>query len=76
MNTNPFDIKIESGVPLPPKKNKAGAWELLMLCMKIGDSFEVRSHTTTTIRGVAKKLNIEIVARTLGKDHYRIWRMK
>lgn len=67
------EIKIESGIPIPPTRMKGGSNDITLASMKIGDSFEYRGHASR-YQTVAKRIGIEITLRSLGPKHYHVWR--
>ena len=69
--TNSTKLKIEKGVPLPPKNRKSGITNILRH-MDIGDSFV--GEKGRNYRATASYLGIKITERTISERKVRVWR--
>lgn len=78
----PVDIKIEKGIPLPPKKHlytKGLRHELEVISkMEVGDSFEVNERRTAAkIQAwINRETQFKLATRKMENGKVRIWRIK
>ena len=77
----PLDIKIEKGVPIPPKKHlytKGLRHEFeVVKRMEIGDSFVVKTAAQKSkCQQKAYRKGLRLMSRTLKEDGFRLWRVK
>lgn len=74
------EIKIEHGIPIPPKRGTvAGGLLGLLRQMKVGDSIKLPLTTHGNYRSIhalAHHANIRITVRRLDKQFFRVWRLK
>lgn len=69
------DLKIESGIPIPPKAGVPGSITQTMRRMNVGDSVVVSAKSVPVMRNAASKvLRIKISARRIDETTYRVWR--
>ncbi len=77
MNTN--EIKIEKGVPLPPKKptgNRRGRWVDVVRNMEIGDSVLLPGHAMTSIYAACKRNGWKVLVQVQPDNpNLRLWRV-
>jgi hypothetical protein len=67
-------IKIEKGVPLPPKRAPRGAVLGAFMALEVGDSLLLPMKYRSNGSNCAKRAGIKIVARKAGKGKFRVWR--
>jgi hypothetical protein len=71
-----FTIKVESGIPMPPRSSCIGNGAAEQLKdMKVGDSFLWNGHPTIPYRG-AKRLGFKLEGRKVNGEGVRYWRVK
>lgn len=69
-------ILIESGVPLPPKRDGLSQYSTALKAMKPGDSFAISYSKQAAVRLQAKKLGVKItLRRTTAEGEARVWRL-
>lgn len=78
-----MSIKIEKGIPIPPKPGKDSArrneLRRVLKSMKIGNSFIINNSSDyNRIRTLAKNMKIGVTFRqfTKSKHDYRVWKVK
>jgi hypothetical protein len=72
-------IKLDKGIPVPPGHH--GKWKVLLMKMKVGDSFLIPEKSVGSLRGSASHLsrNVKHQQQWVVKradDGYRCWRIK
>ena len=72
---NMTDIKIETGIPLPEKKNSMKGLNEPLKKLQVGDSFLWPSLTGSGIAGYASSLGIKVITRKQ-EGGVRIWRVE
>lgn len=69
------EIKIEKGIPIPPRRRTTNAWESI----EVGDSFvsENRSSFGALVAWASRNNNgREFVSRKIEGGKIRVWRVK
>jgi len=74
--TRETEIKIETGIPIPPKYSIGNASLLTQAIrnLKPGESFVIKNNRVSAAGGIARSRKIKIVTRRIkGTDTTRIW---
>lgn len=67
-------IKIESGIEIPPSRNDGGSmWDIYLKKMKPGDSILILSNQVGGFQTVARKVGKLIVSRKIDEEMSRCW---
>jgi len=69
-------VKIEHGVPIPPKKQSK--WAVALRAMNVGDSFTVNSRQAVVrVSEIARTIcGYKITTRQIEQGVIRIWRIQ
>lgn len=74
----PIDVKILSGIPIPPTvrdKGRSDVYGDLIRRMKDGDMVLLNPAQARTMRGRAKKLGVEVTLRVAENNKVGVWRI-
>lgn len=66
---------IEKGIPIPSQSYRYGLKDAVSQ-MEIGDSMVIKAPQKVQVFTAAKRLDMQIVSRTLDEDSIRVWRVK
>lgn len=69
------NIKIDRGIPIPPKdlSSRAGKWRLLAMEMRRGDSVLVQEDEAASLYAAMRKLGFKSIRRSEG-NKFRVWK--
>lgn len=77
MKLNTLNVKIEHGIPIPPRRG--GNYNDLvgiLRKMRNGDSVLCSQYVANSIRAVAPRIGAKVSGRTQPDKQVRIWRIK
>lgn len=72
-------IIVESGIPIPARRNDSSTYANLLRAMKIGDSFVASRKEQMKIRNAAQNgytRRCRISIRKIDADNIRVWRIE
>lgn len=69
-----MDIKIETGIPAPTRRQQDTGVTAALRSMKVGDSF-VHSERGS-LHQIARQIGLHLATRKQEDGSYRIWRIK
>jgi len=71
------ELKLEHGIEIPTHAREiTSKVRLLMVKMKVGDSYLYPRARRTSLAQVAKLAKIRIATRSVDDNHVRVWRIK
>jgi len=67
-------IKIENGIPKPPRGKRPSPFALTLQKLRPGQSFVWKAGSEQTIYSVARRAGIKVSVSEIAKCSYRVWR--
>ena len=73
---NPSAVKIQAGIPIPPRSDCLQKWGPFLLSMSAGESFLVtESRQVNLLLTQAKRRGVRITTRKINGEGWRVWRL-